>query len=97
MKRNKSAVKKYIEQRQRTYWPMIYCLKEQKPIGISFIKQFGKTKVDAIHWKRNDCEFLDGYEIDMTQYNIGEPVFCPKCGWFVDFRFWMSDIRPNFN
>lgn len=81
--------------KNRHYYPTIFCLKEEKTIGLSYVRIMGKCKVNMAQWRDDNSKFLDGYKIDMTQYSDGEQVICPKCGSPVDFRLYMSDTRPE--
>ncbi len=84
-----------IRYKKSNYYPMIYCEHEKLPIGISRIKCSKDVKVNWQQWVDGLAEWLEGYKIDLTGYNVGDEVKCPVCGNKVDFRFWISDTIPH--
>lgn len=95
------------QERKNKFFPVIWCIHENKVIGMSSLvmkfkaDQFGrvtpKYKVRFRHWKKDVCEFLgDEYFINMREYNDGDIILCPKCGYAVDFRLFPSSDLPKF-
>lgn len=89
------------------YYPIIWCIKEKKAIGMSTLAMkfkadnFGrikpKHKVNIRHWRKGVCAFLsEEYEIDMRFRKKDEEILCPKCSSPVDFRLFPSSELPRF-
>lgn len=95
MKRKNKYVQRLVIKKNKTYWPMMFCLKENIPIGVSQVKWKKDEKVDAAHWQEGKCQFKEGHKVELSQYKQGERVVCPVCGGDIDFRLWMSDSVPT--
>jgi hypothetical protein len=88
-------------------WPVVFCVEEDKAIGVSYhnigIKQNAsgrrkaKTKSNKEHWMDWNSKFLEGYRIDFSESKKGDLVMCPVCGAPVDFRLFPSTTKPSLN
>ena len=86
-------------------WPVIYCIDEEKVIGVSYHnigirhnasgKAKPKSKTDKSHWMKWNSKFLEGYRIDFKEVKKGELVNCPVCGGVIDFRLFPSTTKPK--
>lgn len=95
------------EHNSLNYYPVIVCNAEQKPIGVSFIplklkcdatgRVVPAEKVTSFHWSEGKCQFLEGYEIDMSTFREGDMVTCPVCNSSVNFTVFGSSIVPKLN
>jgi len=84
-----------IVYKAKIYYPMAFCTKEDKAIAVSKLRCKKKVKVHWNHWEPHNAKFLPGYEFNLKDKKKGDKVFCPKCGFALDFRFWMSDTEPD--
>ena len=81
--------------KKKTYWPMAFCIHENKAIAVSRIKCHGKVKVHWNHFEPHNAKFLPGYMFSLRDKKLGDQIFCPYCGRPLDFRMWMSDTEPD--
>ena len=95
MKRRRGQKSRLIIQKAKVYYPMAFCLHENKPIAVSQLRCKKKVKVHWVHWTPENAKFLPGYEFSLKDMRKGDKCFCPKCGHAIDFRFWMSDTKPD--
>jgi len=96
MKRKKSStVARFVKAGAIPLYPEIYCLDEDKPIGVSKICVSMNVKVTDEHWKKDNSIFLEGYHIDMSKQTPDCSVKCPVCGGNVDFRLFPSNSVPD--
>jgi len=107
-KRKRQPRKKKVKppKRRLNYYPVVFCLEENKTIGLSKLPlrlkadKFGRIKVkDKVgsgrSWYPEHCKFIKEYELDLNNYKDGETVVCPKCGGPVDFRAFPSSTVPE--
>lgn len=84
------------------YWPAIFCVHENLFIAFSesTLKPrygMGKYKIIDEHWKTGLVHFRDPkYVIDFKLVKDGQEVFCPNCKNKLDFRLWLSSVKPRF-
>ena len=109
MAKRKKKVKKVAVKpvkRKTRYYPVIFCLKENKVTGFSVSDiplksdKFGrvslKRKVGVRDWKQDSAQWLsEEHTIDMSQYEDGDMVFCGHCNSAVDFRVFPSNEKPR--
>ena len=94
-KRKRNHKQRKVVYKAKRYYPIMFCMKEEKPIGLSFMLCRKRVKVDWHHWLDTNSKFLSGYEIDLKNCKKGDIVYCPVCGGKIDFRFWESDTTPD--
>lgn len=97
--KNQTNDVRYIKKKdsKNRYWKTIYCNSEKLFIGISYTKFQVESKVNSLDWEDAVCAWrAPEYKIDFTNHVLGQEVYCPKCGSKVDFRVWLSAVKPNF-
>lgn len=97
MKRNRGHKSRMLVYKAKIYYPMVFCLHEDKPIAVSKLRCKKGAKVHWVHWEPQNATFINGYEFSLKDKRIGDKVFCPKCGHSLDFRFWPSDTVPTIS
>ena len=96
MKRKRKQKNRVVNFKSKSFYPMMYCIKEDKPIAIGQTRCSKKVKVNWKHFREDYTEFLNGYELSLKGMEKGDRVYCPVCGGYIDFRLWMSDDIPHF-
>ena len=59
------------------------------------VKAGKAQKVHYNQWRTWNSTFREGYEIDLSAYNPGDIVRCPKCGGPVDFKLFPASRLPR--
>lgn len=103
-KKRKPTVKRV--KRKTRYYPVAFCLKENRVIGFSLshiplkADRSGrvelKRKVNVSDWKGGSSTWrTESHIIDMSRYNNGDMVFCANCKQAIDFRIFPSNEVPQ--
>lgn len=83
-------------------YPVIRCVNEDlifavsyKPLQIYRVQGQVRQKAHKDTWKAWNCKFKKGYELDLSMYEKGDMVRCPRCHSGVDFMTFPSATTPD--
>jgi hypothetical protein len=107
MKRQqKTFIPQHFQKKKLRFYPVIFCLKEDKVIAFSehwLRSKFNQAKgchelevVDEQQWREQARWLTPEHKIDFSQFVKGSLVLCPVCKGRVDFRAFGSSTVPTF-